>query len=319
MRFGIMDMRFCCAQESHMSASDSNTYKLSNKVKNKTLVSLSVYNVGREKCEPGKQWGPGVRDHYLITYVLAGKGTYTVYRPIPQAYHLKAGDVFLIQPDTEVSYRADREDPWEYQWVGFAGSDAAAMIGSTNFAPGNLVLHTGEHPTHGHSGKSRELGPELSRRLSLINEAFGPSFRDSVEMTGQLYLALSLFMHRTAAEGIPVNTERANVRKACSYIDSHYSFAISIDDVADYVGISRSTLYRQFLHCHGQSPKQYLDEFRIHRACLLLTETDLSVGSISTSLGYTSQLYFSKAFRRLTGVSPSEYRRREQKSRLQSL
>jgi len=283
-------------------------YKLSNKVQNKTLVSLSVYNVGQEKCAPGKQWGPGVRDHYLITYVLSGKGTYTVYRPAPKIYHVTAGDVFLVFPETEVSYRADREDPWEYQWVGFAGSDAAAMIDSTNFAPDHLVLHTGEHPTHGHSGKSRELGPELSRRLSLINEAFGPSFRDSVEMTGQLYLALSLFMHRTSAEGIPVNEERANVRKACSYIDSHYSFAISIEDVARYAGVSRSTLYRQFLHCLGQSPKQYLEDFRMHRACLLLRETSLSVGAVSTSLGYSNQLYFSRAFRRHTGQTPTEYR-----------
>ena len=72
--------------------------------------------------------------------------------------------------------------------------------------------------------------------------------------------------------------------------------------------MSRSTLYRQFLHCLGQSPKQYLEDFRMHRACLLLRETSLSVGAVSTSLGYSNQLYFSRAFRRHTGQTPTEYR-----------
>ena len=49
-------------------------YKNSYKVTEKELVSLSVYNVGFQKCDPLYQWGPGIRDHYLIHYVISGKG-----------------------------------------------------------------------------------------------------------------------------------------------------------------------------------------------------------------------------------------------------
>ena len=51
-------------------------YKNSYKVTEKELVSLSVYNVGFQKCDPLYQWGPGIRDHYLIDYVISGSGYY---------------------------------------------------------------------------------------------------------------------------------------------------------------------------------------------------------------------------------------------------
>ena len=54
----------------------TDTFKNSYKVKEKETVSLSVYNVGFQKCEPRYQWGPGVRDHYLIHYIVSGKGIY---------------------------------------------------------------------------------------------------------------------------------------------------------------------------------------------------------------------------------------------------
>ena len=49
-------------------------YKNSYKATKKELVSLSVYNVGYQKCDSLYQWGPGVRDHYLIHYVISGCG-----------------------------------------------------------------------------------------------------------------------------------------------------------------------------------------------------------------------------------------------------
>ncbi len=95
-------------------------YKNSYKSTEKELVSLSVYNVGYQKCDPLYQWGPGVRDHYLIHHIISGKGCLKVRQA---DYCLKAGDSFLVYPDTETSYTADAREPWEYAWVGFNGSD----------------------------------------------------------------------------------------------------------------------------------------------------------------------------------------------------
>ena len=108
-----------------------NRYKNSYKVTEKELVSLSVYNVGFQNCDPLCQWGPGIRDHYLIHYIISGKGYYKVNN---KTYTLVAGDTFLVYPNTEVIYYADENEPWEYAWVGFTGSDASMILKAIAFS-----------------------------------------------------------------------------------------------------------------------------------------------------------------------------------------
>lgn len=117
----------------------NNKYKNSYIVKEKELVSLSVYNVGFQSCDSLYQWGPGIRDHYLIHYIISGKGRYTVNGKV---HTLTPGDVFLVYPNTEVIYQADAEDPWEYTWVGFTGSDAATILRATDFTKAHPYIHT---------------------------------------------------------------------------------------------------------------------------------------------------------------------------------
>ena len=110
-------------------------YKNSYKVTEKELVSLSVYNVGFQKCDPLYQWGPGIRDHYLIHYIISGKGYYKIKNT---TFTLQAGDSFLVYPNTEVLYFADESDPWEYAWVVFTGSDASMILKATDFSTETL-------------------------------------------------------------------------------------------------------------------------------------------------------------------------------------
>ena len=64
--------------KSKLTGQFMNRYKNSYKVTEKELVSLSVYNVGFQNCAPLYQWGPGIRDHYLIHYIISGKGYYKI-------------------------------------------------------------------------------------------------------------------------------------------------------------------------------------------------------------------------------------------------
>ena len=101
------------------------------------------------------------------------------------------------------------------------------------------------------------------------------------------------------------------VEKAEKYIETNYSYPVTVEDVAAYVGISRSHLFRSFQTYLRKSPKEYLSEYRIKQACHLLRETDLSVSAIAYSVGFENNLYFSKAFRKQKGVSPSEAQKRQ--------
>lgn len=155
----------------------NNKYKNSYIVKEKELVSLSVYNVGFQSCDSLYQWGPGIRDHYLIHYIISGKGRYTVNGSV---HTLTPGDAFLVYPNTEVIYQADAEDPWEYTWVGFTGSDAATILRATDFTKAHPYIH------------SVSNGNEIKRQLMHIYDARGTEFENALEMTGRLYTTLAL-------------------------------------------------------------------------------------------------------------------------------
>lgn len=268
-------------------------YKNSYKVTEKQLVSLSVYNVGYQKCDPLYQWGPGIRDHYLIHYIISGSGTYCVNGA---THELVAGDCFLVYPNTEVIYQASENAPWEYAWVGFTGSDAAMILQATDFTKEQPYIRSFSH------------GDTIKKQLLHIYDARGNEFEHAVEMTGRLYTMLATFMHEANTENTQ-NTSNSYVQKGIEFISANYSYPITVEDIAAYVGLSRSHLFRSFEAVMGISPKEYLTDFRIKQSCYLLEHSNLSITAIANSIGFENSLYFSKAFHKQKGMSPKEYRK----------
>lgn len=258
----------------------------------KENLALAVYNTGYEVCERGYTWGPAVRDHYLLHYVRSGKGMY-VYNG--QEFHLGAGDMFLTYPSTVVSYTADTEEPWEYCWVGFHGTEAKRMLRETAFSKQQPTIHLTDCD-------------RLETLLLSIYRSSGNTPAADADMAGYLYLFLGELM-RCA----PVNTARDNVQdyvtQAIRYIQNDYAKDIQISEIASYVGVSRSQLYRAFVERFELSPHQYLKRYRINVACTLLRNATLSVREIAASVGIEDPLYFSRVFKEVKGISPSEYQR----------
>jgi AraC-like DNA-binding protein len=268
------------------------TFKNNFKSAEKELMSLSVYNVGFQKCESLHQWGPGMRDHYLIHYVLSGKGYYQTEGKI---FPLYPGDVFLVYPYVEVTYYADKKEPWEYYWAGFAGTDATTILNATDFSRKSPIIRS--HPQ----------GAIIQKQLFHIYEARGNAFSHRIEMTGRLYTALALFVKSSGKKEDKNPSYITYVKKGVDYVYANYSYNISVEDIARYVGISRSHLFRVFRQYTGMSPKEFLSQYRIKQACHLLKESPLSVAAVANSVGFEDSLYFSKAFHKRKGITPSEY------------
>ena len=74
-------------------------FKYSFKVPERAELSLTVYNVGFQKCAPEYGWGPGVRDHYLLHYIVSGHGSYEAEG---RTFVLGPGDAFLARPDIPI-------------------------------------------------------------------------------------------------------------------------------------------------------------------------------------------------------------------------
>ena len=273
------------------------TFKYSYKAKSPKSFSLAVTNTGYQQCDSGYGWGPGVRDHFLIHHIVKGKGRYLCGS---QTYELRTGDTFLIYPNAEVAYYADEKDPWEYYWVGFNGAEVISLLKETAFTPNCPVSHT-------------DFGGRLQNVLSEIYHAHGMSNYHAVRMTGLLYQFFSLLLEFMPNTELPSSDAgRSYARHAAEFIAYNYSQPIDVEDIAANVGISRSHLYRVFMKQFSLSPTQYLTEFRINRARSLLEDSNLSIAAVANSVGFEDQLYFSKVFKKVTGMAPSAYLKRRE-------
>lgn len=273
----------------------ADTYKYSYKQSSKDVLSLAVYNVGYQKCQGLYQWGEGIRDHYLIHHIIGGKGYYKVNDKI---YDIKQGDTFLVYPHTKVSYWADENDPWEYYWVGFNGNDASVLLADTDFSADNPVIST-------------DFGDSLKNAFLKIYDCKGNDSYKIAEMTGNLYFALSLIIKKSLK--IPVNdASDLYIEKATQFVMHNYSTNISVTDIADCIGISRSQLYKIFIAKLSVSPMDYLTQTRVRKSCNLLRNTTLPIKTIAVSVGFDNSLYFSKVFSKAKNISPSQYRKQYQ-------
>ena len=92
------------------------------------------------------------------------------------------------------------------------------------------------------------------------------------------------------------------------YIHAHFTEDLSMQDVAHAMSYSEAYFCKLFKQCFKVNFSTYLNEYRIARAKSLLASGTDSIRDISLRCGYTDSTYFSRVFRRITGMTPSEYR-----------
>ena len=92
------------------------------------------------------------------------------------------------------------------------------------------------------------------------------------------------------------------------YIRNHYMYDISMQDAARTVNYSEPYFCKMFKQQYGQSFISYLTEYRVEKAKKLLLQPNVNVREVGARVGYEDSTYFARVFRRLVGMSPSEYR-----------
>lgn len=263
---------------------------------NDRLGSLYVNCCGCSQTESLHSFGPASKPHYLIHYILNGKG---IFRFHDKEYRLEAGYGFLIQPNELAFYQADEAEPWSYLWVGFGGSRAEEYLTKMGLSPGHPVFFC---------DRDEELYGIV--RDMMEHNTFGMA--NDLRRNGQMSVFLSVLAESVSA-GVAAKDEEDKgnqyVKKAVSFIQSNYCNPIKVTDVADYVCINRSYLYTLFRNYLGMSPQQFLTTFRITKARELLDSTSYPIESIALSCGYSDALVFTKAFHAMKGMSPSQYRK----------
>ncbi len=98
------------------------------------------------------------------------------------------------------------------------------------------------------------------------------------------------------------------VKRAAGYIAAHYAEPIGLQDVANHVGLSPSYFSSLFRRTTGVDLRDYLNQTRVEESKRLLSNTDYSLVDIAVAMGFNDQSYFSKVFKKYTGLTPRQYR-----------
>lgn len=251
-------------------------------------TSLRIYYCGREQCAPGHFWGPAIRPHYLLHVILHGKG---MFQYQGENHMLSAGDAFLIEPMQTHYYQADKTDPWEYAWIGFDGTCVEELLSTTVFTSSPVF----------HSTLDACCQPAVQ-----MNALFFSQEKNMLELVS-LFLHLLSYMTVKESETQSSHNEEY-YQMALEYIANNYSYNLKIQDIADYIGVDRTYLYKIFIREGHTSPKQYLLQYRIRAAAKLLQNKDYTVTEIAYSCGFRDSASFCSHFRQQIGMTPRQYR-----------
>ncbi|HEY8464018.1 MAG TPA: response regulator [Bacillota bacterium] len=101
------------------------------------------------------------------------------------------------------------------------------------------------------------------------------------------------------------------IARAIQYIHNHYTEDLAIKDVADFLHLSEGYLSKLFKNETGYTFVDYLTNYRMKKACKLLTVPTVKIYEIAEQVGYKDQRYFSMLFKKVTGMTPKEFKEKK--------
>ncbi|HYE06956.1 MAG TPA: AraC family transcriptional regulator [Planctomycetota bacterium] len=262
---------------------------------------------------PGERAGPHWSESDLFLAVIEGRGEIRVGE---RSYAVSRGQIVHVPWTTTVRYDAPRADPfvvigvhlvyraWSAPPVGFPHHDSPerrpARHGVETPWPDAFLLEP--------RGDSRVV--EIA---TAITRAFERDDADREALCRALAIEFLNEVRRCLAGDVAAAQHplAGRVREILSYLELAYPRRILRGELAQRAGISESSLSSAFRAVTGRSPIDHLIHLRLAHARHLLRTSRLGIAEIGQQVGIADIAYFSKLFRRRTGCSPLQYRKRQ--------
>jgi transcriptional regulator GlxA family with amidase domain len=104
--------------------------------------------------------------------------------------------------------------------------------------------------------------------------------------------------------------EDEEIRRAQTYIEEHYNSVVSVEEIAEQINMSKRNFIRRFKHATKNTPLEYLQRVKIESAKKALEREAHSISNLMYDVGYNDMKTFRKVFKRITGLTPQEYRKK---------
>lgn len=236
-----------------------------------------------------------VLNEYQLLYITEGEGVFNSAhaKDVP----LKAGDLFLLFPGEWHTYYPTGKHGWKSYWIGFKGKNVDDRVKAGFLSVDKPIYHVGFSADiirlyEEAYKRAQEEAPYLQQILAgIVNHLVGLMYA--------LERSMELSKDHTRVDMI--NLARLRIRESLE-VD------LTIQQVAEELGVSYSNFRKLFKEFTGISPALYQQDLRLQRAKELLATTSLSIKEIAYRLRFESPDYFSSKFKIKTGKKPSEFR-----------
>ncbi len=241
---------------------------------------------------------PNGRGDYQLLYVAAGRAHF--YFEGKERIITK-GNMVLFRPgETQMYYLYSAEKPETY-WVHFTGSDVNLLLDYYQMPKNENVFFTGTSPDY--QWLFRQMIQELQLQRANYEDLLNMNLRH-----------IFLLINRYLKEGKEIGTEMLDeIERATHYFNENYNQNIVIEDYAAEHLMTPCWFIQNFKRVTKFSPMQYIISLRITNAMNLLDNTEYNVTQIAAAVGYENTQYFHRLFHKHTGMTPTQYKKRDKK------
>ncbi len=243
------------------------------------------------------------RDHFPgheLILCLEGRGSVRVQGV---THMVGPGDFVWVNCHHAHEHGGAADDPWEVMWVRTEGPALEKM---------SRILSVAQSPVF--NGFDVKAAARVYRKIFQMMSSNAPEAPAMLHAEVARLLALA-FCARQSRESQQVNVPSI-LHAAVERMKLFYFEAHRVEDLAAAAGVSASHFSRLFKAAFGTSPIDWLRRERVNQAKRRLTESTDAIEEIAAQVGYNDRFFFSRDFKKLTGYSPREFRRREVHARL---
>lgn len=159
-----------------------------------------------------------------------------------------------------------------------------------------------------------KFGAESSRTIRKI--LAGMNNLDELSRLCEMFRLLPVVFtssdHTFAGRPMRIERDVRRMQHICAYVMAHYVHTISLDDIAEEIGMNRSAFCSYFKRCKGVTFSQFVTQYRLNTACELLKHSQKQVSEICFTVGFNDLPHFIRVFRKAMGISPTAYRKQFQ-------
>ena len=263
-------------------------------------------------------WHVGIEQHlaFEVIQILSGQERVNLHR---KSYLLTAGDILIIPPN--LAHDITCVEEMDYFNFHFDLDDADFI---------RLLIENGLIYYPNAAQQNMALQPSLQVLNQLVDPAMDYSFESKLLIQRYLTDFLLALIHQTNTHSSAYNLNQLSYASSIASevkeqlelqihvyltegIDPREVGRLTIEQIISTLQISPSYGFELFKSVYGESPRAYLSKLKLQKAQQLLLMPKLSIGEISTALGYQEASHFSRQFKRWCGQTPMQYRQTAKK------